>query len=275
MDKVRVGVIGVGLMGSLFANLASQLPDSELAGVADIDERRAVGLGKALGVPAFADYGDLLAISELDAVVVTTPDALHLEPALAASALGKHLLIEKPLATTPEDGLRIVESCRDAGVTLMVAHVLRFDRSYGEAFRAVRGGQLGEVIHLAARRCEEPGHRTPLPLWQKLPIIVGVILGLVLAKQVLRGFMPTFPMVTIITVYEARRILWAICRAAPSAVLGIAPMQIVAHMAQPSLGLGGALALGWAAFLAVMIPLSWRMWFAPPPSEGDRPEPAA
>jgi len=152
MEKVRVGVIGVGLMGSLFANLASQLPDSELVGVADVVEDRAARLGEALDVPAYVDYHELLAIPGLEAVVVATPDALHREPALAAARLGKHLLIEKPLATTPEHAIEIVDGCRDAGVTLMVAHVLRFDRNYGEAFRAVRNGKLGEVVHLAARR---------------------------------------------------------------------------------------------------------------------------
>ncbi len=152
MTQVGIGVIGVGLMGSLFARLASQLPDSKLVGVADVDENRATQLGQSLGVPAFGDYKGLLAIPEVDAVVIATPDALHLEPALAAAQAGKHLMIEKPLATTREDGARIVEAGEAAGVTLMVAHVLRFDPNYGEAFKAVRGGKLGEIVHISARR---------------------------------------------------------------------------------------------------------------------------
>jgi len=152
MDQIGVGVIGVGLMGSLFARLASQLPDSVLVGVADVDESRGTVLSESLNVPAFSDYNDLLALPRLDAVVVATPDAFHLQPALAVAQAGRHLMIEKPLATTPEDALRIVDTCRAAGVTLMVAHVLRFDPSYGEAFKAVRSGKLGEVVHVGARR---------------------------------------------------------------------------------------------------------------------------
>ena len=152
MNQVGIGVIGVGLMGSLFARLASQLPDSKLIGVADVDENRAAQVGHSLGVPAFGDYHGLLSIPEVDAVVVATPDALHLEPALAAAQAGKHLMIEKPLATTREDGSRIIEACNAAGVTLMVAHVLRFDPNYGEAFKAVRSGKLGEIVHINARR---------------------------------------------------------------------------------------------------------------------------
>lgn len=152
MNQVGVGVIGVGLMGTLFARLASQLPDSKLVGVADVDKNRAVQAGETLGVPAFSEYKELLTIPELDAVVVATPDSLHLEPALAAAQVGKHLLIEKPLATTVEDGLQIIDACKTAGVMLMVAHVLRFDPNYGEAFKAVRSGKLGEIVHLSARR---------------------------------------------------------------------------------------------------------------------------
>jgi predicted dehydrogenase len=150
--QIGVGVIGVGLMGSLFARLASQLPDSELVGVADANKHQAAQVGESLGVPAYTDYNELLALSGMSAVVIATPDALHLEPALAAAGAGKHVLIEKPLATNEEDGRRIVEACRRAGVTLMVAHVLRFDPNYGEAFKAVHSGRLGEIVHLSARR---------------------------------------------------------------------------------------------------------------------------
>jgi len=157
MDQIGVGVIGVGLMGSLFSKLASQLPDSVLVGVADIDESRASVLGESLSVPAFADYNDLLALPRLDAVVVATPDAFHLQPALAVAHARKHLMIEKPLATTLGDAIRIADTCKEMGVTLMVAHVLRFDPSYGEAFKAVRSGRLGEIVHVHLRRTTSIG----------------------------------------------------------------------------------------------------------------------
>ena len=127
MLQIGVGVIGVGLMGSLFARLATQLPNTKLMGVADLDRNRAIQVGEALAVPAYTNYHDLLAMHQVDAVVVATPDSLHLEPALAVAQAGKHLLIEKPLATTREDGQQIINACKNAGVTLMVAHVLRFD----------------------------------------------------------------------------------------------------------------------------------------------------
>lgn len=153
MKQVGVGVVGVGLMGSLFARLAVQLSQSKLVGVADIDAGRADQLGRSLDVPSFTQHAGLLAMPGLDAVVVATPDGLHLEPALAAAHAGKHLMIEKPLATTSREARQIIDACSMAGVTLMVAHVLRFDNKYGEAFKAVRRGVLGEVVHVNVRRC--------------------------------------------------------------------------------------------------------------------------
>lgn len=157
MRQVGIGVIGLGVMGSLFARLALQLPDSRLIGVADVDSERALKQGEQLGVPAYTDYTELLRQDGLEAVVIATPDALHRGPAIAAAQAGKHILIEKPLATTVGDGQQIMDACQSAGVTLMVGHVLRFDPHYGEAYRAVRNGKLGEIVHLTARRNTSTG----------------------------------------------------------------------------------------------------------------------
>lgn len=157
MRQIGVGVIGLGVMGSLFARLSAQLPDATLIGVADVDAERAANTGQQLGVPSYQNYHELLRQDGLEAVVIATPDALHLEPALAAAQAGKHLLIEKPLATTTGDGQRIIDACEAARVTLMVGHVLRFDSHYGEAYRAIRNSKIGEVVHLTERRNTSTG----------------------------------------------------------------------------------------------------------------------
>jgi UDP-N-acetylglucosamine 3-dehydrogenase len=157
LRQVGIGVIGLGVMGSLFAKLAAQLPDAKLIGVADVAAERASKQGELLGVPAYTDYADLLHQDEVEAVVIATPDALHRAPAIAAAQAGKHIMLEKPLATTSSDGQQIIEACQTAGVTLMVGHVLRFDPHYGEAYRAVRNGKIGEVVHLTARRNTSTG----------------------------------------------------------------------------------------------------------------------
>ena len=127
---------------------------------------------------------------------------------------------------------------------------------------------LAMLLRTAARN--EPGHRTPLPLWIKLPIIAAVISLLVLVKELFSGFMTMFPMVLIVGMYEARHSLWTVCRQIPAMMVAAIPMMCAARLTQDALGLGWALAIGWAVFLAVLGPLSWRMWFAAP-----RVQPAA
>ena len=132
------------------------------------------------------------------------------------------------------------------------------------AFWAAAGLMLAANLALFAAMPYrwEPGHRTPLPLWAKLPVVCAVILGIVLAKRGLRGFVAGFPMVGVVTAYEARNSLWTICRQVPVFMLAFAPMVVAIRLTQGALGLGGALAVGWLAFLAVYIPLTRTRWRA-------------
>lgn len=130
---------------------------------------------------------------------------------------------------------------------------------YGVAALALA---LSAALHLGLRHRPEPGHRSPLPLWVKLPALTLVIAGVVCLKQVLQGFMALFPMVTVVTLYEARHSLWRVCRQMPAFLLAFVPFIAVVRLAQASLGLGGGLALGWAAFLAILAPVLRTQWAA-------------
>jgi predicted dehydrogenase len=89
------------------------------------------------------DVAELLAQPELDAVSIVTPDFAHTEPALAAAAAGKHLLVEKPLATTAGECERIIAAARDAGVKLMVDFHNRWNPPFHRAKRAIDEGEIG------------------------------------------------------------------------------------------------------------------------------------
>lgn len=106
----------------------------------------------------------------------------------------------------------------------------------------------------------EPGHRTPLPVWLKLPAIVAVVCLLLVVKEGLRGFATLFPMVTVVGAYETRHSLWTLSRQIPVLMLTMIPMMAVVRLAQNPLGMAGALALGWCAFLVVLVPLARDMW---------------
>lgn len=106
-------------------------------------------------------------------------------------------------------------------------------------------------------RKAEPGHRTALPVAVKLPLILAVLVGMVAIKGLLQGFLTTFPFVGIITAYEARTSLWTICRQTGVIMLALSLLMICCRLGQDAIGLGPSLAIGWAAFLGFLLPLSW------------------
>lgn len=153
METVPVAVVGLGFMGSHYTRILMQTPTAKLVAVCDLDPGRGQTLATELGVPWCADVEELLGrYPEVAAVAVTTPEPSHVAPALAAAAAGKHLLVEKPLATTREDCQRIVAACRSAGVVLMVGHHSHFDPRFGELKRALDEGVLGSIVHMYGRR---------------------------------------------------------------------------------------------------------------------------
>jgi hypothetical protein len=117
---------------------------------------------------------------------------------------------------------------------------------------------LALYVTLPARA--EPGHRSPLPVWIKAPLIAAVVVALVALKQALHGFVTAFPMVGLVASYEARHSLWTVWRHLPPIVLSFTPMLIAMRMTQTGAGVGWALAVGWAAYLAALTPLLRRLW---------------
>ena len=110
-------------------------------------------------------------------------------------------------------------------------------------------GILGALLHRYLPHREERGHRSPLPLPLKFVLVAGVICAVLAMKHWLQGFMAFFPMVGVVAAYEARHSLWTWARPIPAWMITMIPMLVACRLAQPHLGLGGALALGWALFL--------------------------
>jgi len=110
---------------------------------------------------------------------------------------------------------------------------------------------------------EEPGGRTELPPWIKLPAIAAVVLGLVLVKNWLQGFATAFPMLGVIAAYEARNCLGTVCRAIPLAMVILLLLIVPARLAEGHLGLPAGLAIGWAALAVAIWPLCRAFLFRP------------
>jgi predicted dehydrogenase len=138
---LRVGVIGAGVMGSNHARVLAGLPEVTLVGIVDpLAEHRARAIA-LVGCRAFATLEELLA-EGVDAVTIAAPTHLHHEIALTCIARNVHILVEKPVASTVEEGNDIVVAARQAGVTLMVGHVERFNPAVAAIKQAISGEDI-------------------------------------------------------------------------------------------------------------------------------------
>ncbi len=124
-ETINVGVIGVGHLGQHHARIYSELPQARLVGVVDIDQPRRTEIGNRFGAAHFGDYRNLL--GQVDAVSIAVPTLQHREVTLDCLEAGTHVLVEKPLAVTPEEGRQMVHRAKQNGLVLHVGHVERFN----------------------------------------------------------------------------------------------------------------------------------------------------
>jgi predicted dehydrogenase len=143
MKTYRFGVVGSGFMGRTHVEALRRLPNAQAVAVAG--GSRAAGLAQRYGMEFVADKEALLRRPDLDAVVITTPHHSHVDEALIALDSGKHVLVEKPLATTPEDCDRMIAAAQRRGVALGVGYQQRFRVNNQKACDMVRSGVIGRV----------------------------------------------------------------------------------------------------------------------------------
>ncbi len=124
MSKVKVAVVGAGILGSRHARVFHELDESELVAVVDTNAERAERVAKQYGAQPFTALSAMLSSVQVDAVSVATPDHLHREPVITALKAGKHVLMEKPLATTADDARAIAAAVADR--TVMVNFSQRY-----------------------------------------------------------------------------------------------------------------------------------------------------
>jgi predicted dehydrogenase len=144
---VKYGIIGVGAIAQrrhipeCIAN-----PDSVLIGIADANQARCEELGKRFGVKSFCDHKDLLKMGELDAVVVSGPNALHAAQTIDALSAGKHVLCEKPMAISREEAKSMIASAEKNKRYLMIGLNQRLMPPHVRAKEILKTGRLGNVL---------------------------------------------------------------------------------------------------------------------------------
>jgi predicted dehydrogenase len=150
--RLRFGVIGCGYWGPHLVRNIHEIPQAELVAVSDLQRERLESIGlRYPGIRLFRDHQDLLA-AEVDAVVVASP--IHTHHALVRDALlaGKHVLVEKPLATSAREAADLVTLARRRRRVLMVGHTFVYNPAVQELGRLVKAGELGRIYYGDAAR---------------------------------------------------------------------------------------------------------------------------
>ena len=150
---INVGVIGCGYWGpNLIRNFHGQ-PGANLAMISDLDETRLQHVG--LNYPATVkttDYKEILANPDIDAVVVATPMTTHFPLGSAVLEAGKHLFLEKPMATSSEDCRKLNAIGQEKGLTVMIGHTFLFTPAVRKIKSLMQAGELGEVYYVNIER---------------------------------------------------------------------------------------------------------------------------
>jgi predicted dehydrogenase len=144
---LRIALLGTGWIMDFHARAVREHPGAELVAAANWREPSLQALAERHGIArTTTDWRELAADPEVDAAVIGTPNALHAGQAIAFLEAGKHVLVEKPMASTRADAEAMVAAARDAGAWLMVGHCWRFHPEVRALRARVEAGELGEIV---------------------------------------------------------------------------------------------------------------------------------
>lgn len=145
MERVRLGVIGAGLMGMKHIEVVCACDMCSLVGIADVDASRKV-IADAVGVPFYRTLEELIEREQPSGVIIATPNAQHAASAEACAKRSVHVLIEKPIADTLSQAMRIVDVANEYEIRVLVGHHRRHSPLIQKTRELVRGGALGKLV---------------------------------------------------------------------------------------------------------------------------------
>jgi UDP-N-acetylglucosamine 3-dehydrogenase len=169
MRPLKVGVIGLGWFGEIHCDTIMGIPDLELVALSTRNEKRLVELSTKYGVTkASTDYNQLIEDPEIDAIAVTTKWNQHTQITLAALKAGKHVFLEKPIASTVAEAEMMIKASHDSPGILFVGHICRFNPRYRAAKKAIVKGAIGDIVSIRTSR-NLPKDKTHLLLQHSSP----------------------------------------------------------------------------------------------------------
>jgi predicted dehydrogenase len=152
VSKVRVGIVGLGLVADSHIKAYQAHPDAQVVAVCDLDGARARKIAEQYGIARhYTSYDEMLADEEINTVDITTPTMLHARMSIAAAKAGKNILCEKPFCLTLEEGQAACDAAAAAGVSLMVGESYRFMTSIMKARELIDSGEIGKPQQIRQR----------------------------------------------------------------------------------------------------------------------------
>lgn len=158
-DRIRVGIVGSRFAAMLHAESYTRIADVDIVAVADPDEQARQVFAERYGIGAqFDDCHDMLANADLDLISACVPNYLHKDVVLACAAAKRHVICEKPLATSVADARQMVAACQQAGVRLFYAEDWFFAPSLRRARQIIDEGGIGRVLYIKAKETHNGTH---------------------------------------------------------------------------------------------------------------------
>jgi predicted dehydrogenase len=145
MNKVRLGIIGLGGIGASHALTLKKMDECELVAVCDIDGKHQE-TAKALGVVFYRNYEEMVEKEKLQGVLIVVPNHLHAPIGIACARKGLHLFVEKPIAGNVSEADRLIEAAKQSKVRILVGHQRRFSSLVEKTREIVTGGELGRLV---------------------------------------------------------------------------------------------------------------------------------
>jgi len=178
MGKIKLGVIGIGYLGSLHAKIYTQIPECSLEAVCDTDKTRLAKLSSELGVPGYTDYRELF--SKVEAVSIAVPTKLHFQIARDCLENGLHAMVEKPFTDNLEDADRLIALANGNKLILQVGHIERFNSAFAATHKIIKEPKFIECHRLS------PFPNRSLDVGVVLDVMIhdiDIVLGLVASKM--------------------------------------------------------------------------------------------
>ena len=155
MNKINFGIIGTGIMANIYAKILQQKAECELLCVVGNTEERTKKYAKNFNIKFFYDsnYEKMFKqFPEIDAVIITTPEWIRLEPVELSVKYNKHILLEKPFTKSIEDADTLYKLLNNYNKTFEICHVLRHSPRFYSLKKSIDNGDIGDIRHIYARR---------------------------------------------------------------------------------------------------------------------------